>query len=77
MTAKEKPNRDVLDLDEANPARPRIAVSDERQPEAETVPLPEGWDRMANGEPMPNLAATVRRSREGSLTVGPQRIMMQ
>ena len=65
MTAKEKLIRDVLDLDEANAARARIVVSDEREPTAETAPLPEGWDRMANGEPMPDLAAAVRRSREG------------
>ena len=65
MTAKEKLLRDVLDLDEAKAARARIMVTDEPAPESETVPLPEGWDRMANGEPMPDVAAAVRRSREG------------
>ena len=65
MTAKEKLLRDVLDLDEAKAARARIVVTDEPAPESETVPLPEGWDRMANGEPMPDVAAAVRRSREG------------
>lgn len=65
MTAKEKLLRDVLDLDEAKAARARIVVTDEPEPESETVPLPEGWDRMANGEPMPEVAATVRRSRDG------------
>jgi len=65
MTAKEKLLRDVLDLNEAKAARARIVVTDEPAPESETVPLPEGWDRMANGEPMPDVAAAVRRSREG------------
>jgi hypothetical protein len=65
MTAKEELLRDVLDLDEAKAARARIVVTDEPEPEPETVPLPEGWDRMANGEPMPDVAAAVRRSREG------------
>ncbi len=32
---------------------------------AEMTSLPEGWDRMANGDPMPNIAAALRRSREG------------
>ncbi len=65
MTAKERLIRDVLDLDEANATRARIVVIDERESEAETAPLPDGWDRMANREPMPSLAAAVRRSREG------------
>lgn len=65
MTAKEKLIRDVLDLDEAKATRARIVVMDEPAPESETVPLPKGWDRMANGEPMPDVAAAVRRSREG------------
>ncbi len=65
MTAKEKLIRDVLDLDEVKATRARIVVIDEREPEPETVPLPKGWDRMANGEPMPDLTAAIRRSREG------------
>lgn len=65
VTAKEKLIRDVLDLDEAKATRARIVVMDEPEPESEMVPLPEGWDRMANGEPMPDVAAAVRRSREG------------
>jgi hypothetical protein len=65
VTAKEKLIRDVLDLDEAKATRARIVVMDEPEPESETVPLPAGWDRMANGEPMPDVAAAVRRSREG------------
>jgi hypothetical protein len=37
---------------------------DEPEPESETIPLPKGWDQMANGEPMPDVAEAVRRSRE-------------
>jgi hypothetical protein len=32
---------------------------------SETVPLPHEWGQMASGEPMPDVAAAVRRSREG------------
>lgn len=63
MTAKEKLMREVLDLDEARAARAQIVVLEEAEPEP--VPLPEGWGTMANGEPMPDVAAAVRRSREG------------
>ena len=65
VTAKEKLLRDVLDLDEAKAARARIVVVEEPELESEMVPLPEGWGRMANGEPMPDVAAAVQRSREG------------
>jgi hypothetical protein len=33
--------------------------------EWQTVPLPEGWGETLTGEPMPDVAAAVRRSREG------------
>lgn len=65
VTAKEKLIRDVLDLDEARATRARVVVLDESEVDSEMVPLPEGWGRMANGEPMPDVAAAVRRSREG------------
>jgi hypothetical protein len=32
--------------------------------ESEMAPLPNGWGRMLNGKPMPDVAAAVRRSRE-------------
>jgi hypothetical protein len=64
MTAKEKLMRDVLDLDEAKAARARIVVAEESEDEPEMVPLPEGWGETLTGEPMPNVAAAVRRSRE-------------
>jgi len=65
VTAKEKLIRDVLDLDEAKATRARIVVIEEPDLESDTVPLPESWSRMANGAPMPDVAAAVRRSREG------------
>jgi hypothetical protein len=65
MSAKEKLIRDVLDLDEAKATRARIVVVEEPELDSEMVPLPKGWGEMANGEPMPDVAAAVRRSREG------------
>jgi hypothetical protein len=60
MTAKEKLIRDVLDLEETEAACARIVIDQEQ---AEKVSLPENWGRMANGDPMPDVAAAVRRSR--------------
>jgi hypothetical protein len=62
MTAKEKLLREVLDLDETEAARAQIVITDVAVEEAET-PLPEGWGETLTGEPMPNVAAAVRRSR--------------
>ena len=65
MIAKEKLIRDVLDLDEAKAARAQIVVVPEPEDEWQTVPLPEGWGGTTlTGEPMPDVAAAVRRSRE-------------
>lgn len=64
MTAKEKLLREVLDLDEARAARARIVVPEEPKVEAEMVPLPAGWGETLTGEPMPNVAAAMRRSRD-------------
>jgi hypothetical protein len=64
VTAKEKLIRDVLDLDEAKATRARIVVGDDAEAGWETVPLPEGWGETLTGEPMPDVAAAVRRSRE-------------
>jgi hypothetical protein len=61
VTAKEKLLREILDLDEAEAARARIVVPDE---EPEMAPLLAGWGETLTGEPMPNVAAAVRRSRE-------------
>jgi hypothetical protein len=62
MTAKEKLIRQVLDLEEAEAACARIVIDREQ---AEMVSLPDGWGRMANGDPMPDVTAAVRRSRAG------------
>ena len=64
MTAKEKLLRDVLDLDEAKAARARLVVADTPEDEPEMALLPKGWGETLTGEPMPNVAAAVRRSRE-------------
>lgn len=64
MTAKEKLIRDVLDLDEAKATRAKIVVLDDAGDDWETVPLPEGWGETLTGEPMPDVAAAVRRSRD-------------
>ena len=45
--------------------RAEVLAEANTEPRSETVPLPEDWDRMANGEPMPDVAAAVRRSRAG------------
>jgi len=65
VTAKEKLLREILDLDEAEAARARIVVPDEPAAgEPEMAPLPAGWGETLTGEPMPNVAAAVRRSRD-------------
>jgi hypothetical protein len=64
VTAKEKLLREVLDLDEARAARARIVIPDESVDEPEMATLPAGWGETLTGEPMPNVAAAVRRSRE-------------
>ncbi|MBS1886211.1 MAG: hypothetical protein JSU06_03395 [Actinobacteria bacterium] len=62
MTAREKLLREILDLDEAEAARAQIVISDESV--EETASLPAGWGETLTGEPMPNVVAAVRRSRE-------------
>jgi len=63
VTAKEKLIRDVLDLDEDKAARAQIVVVAEPQ-ESQTAPLPDGWGKTLTGEPMPDVAAALQRSRE-------------
>jgi len=58
-SAKERLLREVLDLEEAEAARARIVIPEE----PEMAPLPAGWGETLTGEPMPNIAAAVRRSR--------------
>jgi hypothetical protein len=64
MTAKEKLLREILDLDEAEAERAHIVISDESVEDTDMAPLPAGWGETLTGEPMPNVAAAVRRSRE-------------
>ncbi len=63
VMAKEKLIRDVVNLDEAKATRARIVI-EELERSGERVRLPKGWGWMANGQPMPDVAAAVRRSRE-------------
>jgi hypothetical protein len=58
VIAKEKPPRDVLDLDEAEAAHARMVVTDE----PEMAHLPEGRGETLTGAP--NVAAAAQRSRE-------------
>jgi hypothetical protein len=63
VTAKEKLLREVLDLYEAEAARAQIVIpADAGEPTM--VALPEGWGETLTGEPMPDVAAAVRRSRD-------------
>jgi hypothetical protein len=64
MTAKEKLLREVLDLDEGEAARARIVIPTDSGDEPKMVALPEGWGETLTGEPMPDVAAAVRRSRD-------------
>jgi hypothetical protein len=64
VTEKERLLRDVLDLDEARAARAQIVVVPEPELERRMAPLPEGWGETLTGEPMPDVAVAVRRSRE-------------
>jgi hypothetical protein len=64
MTAKEKLLREILDLDEAEAARAHIVITDVAVEEAEMASLPSGWGETLTGEPMPNVAAAVRRFRD-------------
>ena len=63
MATREQLHREVDALPEPQVRKARIVV-EEKPEEWQTVPLPEGWGTMANGEPMPDVAAAVRRSRE-------------
>jgi hypothetical protein len=65
VTAKEKLLREILALDEAEAARARIVIPGEpATEEPEMASLPAGWGETLTGEPMPDIAAAVRRSRD-------------
>lgn len=64
MSARVRLLREVLSLDEAEAARARLVVPDDPAAgEPEMAPLPAGWGEALTGEPMPNVAAAIRRSR--------------
>jgi hypothetical protein len=64
MTAKEKLLREILNLGEAEAERAHIVTADESIEETEMAPLPVGWGETLTGEPMPDIVAAVRRSRD-------------
>jgi hypothetical protein len=65
MATREQLHREVDALPAPQVPKARIVVVEESESEWQTVPLPASWGTMANGEPMPDVAAAVRRSREG------------
>ena len=72
MTTREKAHKllDELPESEIGPIVEILASRGENggveeSGEDEMAPLPEGWGETLTGEPMPNVVAAVRRSREG------------
>ncbi len=63
MATREQLHREVDALPAPKVAKARIVVMEESE-NSGMVPLPEGWGETLTGEPMPNVAAAVRRSRE-------------
>jgi hypothetical protein len=61
MATREQLHRELNALDDERVAKARIVVEDD---EPGMAPLPEGWGETLTGEPMPNVVAAVRRSRE-------------
>ena len=65
MTTREQLHREVDALPAPQVERARIVVVPEPEEGGRaTVPLPDGWGETLTGEPMPDVAAAVRRSRE-------------
>lgn len=64
MATREQLHRDVDALPAPQVPKARIVVVEESEAESKMVPLPEGWGETLTGEPMPDVAAAVRRSRE-------------
>jgi hypothetical protein len=61
MATREQLHRELNALDDERVAKARIVVEGD---EPEMARLPEGWGETLTGEPMPNVVAAVRRSRE-------------
>jgi hypothetical protein len=67
-----KTDREVLETlalewlgEEASDRTEPSSADPDASSDDEMAPLPEGWGITATGEPMPNVVAAVRRSREG------------
>jgi hypothetical protein len=64
MTAKEKLLAQAPEWSEREAEIALRAVERGPETEPEMAPLPDGWGETLTGEPMPNVAAAVRRSRD-------------
>ena len=63
MTTREKLDRLLDRLSEADLEAEYERLREAIEVEPEMAPLPQGWDKTLTGEPMPNVVAAVRRSR--------------
>jgi hypothetical protein len=63
MTTREKLERLLDRLSEAEIEAEYERLREAVEGEAETATLPQGWGETLTGEPMPNVFAAVRRSR--------------
>lgn len=64
MTAKELLLLRAADWTDEQAEIALRAVEPDAVEEPETAPLPDGWGQTLTGEPMPNVVAAVRRSRD-------------
>jgi hypothetical protein len=64
MTAKEKLLQEAQSWSEREAEIALAAVERADDGEPEVAPLPEGFGETLTGEPMPNVVAAVRRSRD-------------
>lgn len=63
MTAKEKLLQEVARWTDRE-AEIALQAVERANGESDMAPLPEGWGETLTGEPMPDVVAAVRRSRE-------------
>jgi hypothetical protein len=64
MTTREKVERLLDRLSEAELEAESERLRRTVEGDAEMAPLPEGWGKTLTGEPMPDVVAAVRRSRD-------------
>lgn len=64
MTTREKVEKLLDQLSEAELEAEYQRLQRTIDGDADMAPLPEGWGETLTGEPMPNVVAAVRRSRE-------------